>query len=123
MGRSQENYRVSEIAQIVQSVVPGSRVTYAPGGGPDPRCYRVDCSKLASTLPSFRPKWTVPDGVRELYEAYKRHGLTFDEFAGDGSRYLRIRHIQRLQQSGRLTANLQWTAGARESAEPQAAAQ
>jgi nucleoside-diphosphate-sugar epimerase len=121
VGRSEENYRISDIADMVLAVVPGSRVKYAPGGGPDPRCYRVDCSKLAATLPSFRAKWTVPDGVRELYDAYQRYGLTYDEFAGDGSRYLRIKHIQRLQEAGRLDVNLRWTAGTPATAAPQTA--
>jgi nucleoside-diphosphate-sugar epimerase len=109
VGQSTENYRISEIADMVLAVVPGSRVTYAEGGGPDPRCYRVDCSRIAAVLPAFKPKWTVPDGVRELYEAYRAHGLTYDEFVGEGSRYLRIRHIQRLQKAGRLTDDLRWT--------------
>ena len=109
VGQSTENYRISEIAEMVRAVVPGSRVSYAEGGGPDPRCYRVDCSKIAAVLPSFKPKWTVPAGVRELYDAYRAHGLTYDEFVGEGSRYLRIRHIQRLQKAGQLTDELRWT--------------
>ena len=112
VGQSQENYRISEVADMVLAVVPGSRVTYAEGGGPDPRCYRVDCSKIAATLPSFRPRWTVPDGVRELYEAYRQHGLTYEEFVGSQSRYLRIKHIQRLQKAARLDQDLRWTVGA-----------
>jgi hypothetical protein len=63
----------------------------------------------------------VRDGVRELYEAYRRHGLTYEEFAGDGSRYLRIKHIQRLQAAGRLDVNLRWTAGTPWMAVPQIA--
>jgi len=110
VGRSEENYRISEIAAMVASVVPGSQVTYAADGGPDPRCYRVDCSRLPTVIPSFRPTWTVQDGVRELYEAYRTYGLTHDEFVGSASRYLRIRHVQRLQESGRLTEDLRWTA-------------
>ena len=110
VGQSRENYRISEVADMVLAVVPGSRVTYAAGGGPDPRCYRVDCTKIARLLPSFRPGWTVPDGVRELYDAYRRHGLTYEEFVGSQSRYLRIKHIQRLQQAGRLDRDLRWTA-------------
>ena len=110
VGQSTENYRISEIAEMVLAVVPGSKVTYAEGGGPDPRCYRVDCSRITKALPSFRPTWTVPDGVRELYEAYRRYGLTYEEFVGSESRYLRIRHIQRLQQAGQLTKDLRWTA-------------
>ena len=110
VGQSTENYRISEIAEMVLAVVPSSKVTYAEGGGPDPRCYRVDCSRITDSLPSFRPTWTVPDGVRELYEAYCRYGLTYEEFVGSESRYLRIRHIQRLQQAGQLTKDLRWTA-------------
>jgi nucleoside-diphosphate-sugar epimerase len=109
VGQSTENYRISEIADIVLSIVPGSKVTYAEGGGPDPRCYRVDCGRIAAEIPSFKPVWTVPAGARELYEAYRRHGLTYEEFAGSQSRYLRIRHIQRLQQAGKLSNDLRWT--------------
>ena len=109
VGRSQENYQIRELADMVLSVVPGSRVTYAPGGTPDPRCYRVNCDHLARTLPSFQPRWTVLDGVRELYEAYRNNELTYDSFAGPGSRYLRIAHLQRLQSSGLLDEQLRWS--------------
>jgi nucleoside-diphosphate-sugar epimerase len=108
IGHSRENYQIREIADMVVETVPGSRVTYAPGGGPDPRCYRVNCDEVARTLPAYTPRWTVRDGVRELYEAYKRHGLTFDTFAGPGSKYLRIRQLQRLQSSGQLDDQLRW---------------
>ena len=47
MGRNEENYRIRDVARIVSEVVPDSVVTYAEGGGPDQRCYRVDCSKIA----------------------------------------------------------------------------
>ena len=59
VGRSEENYRIREVAQIVHDVVPGSVVKYAGDGGPDARCYRVDCGKIARTLPEFQPQWTV----------------------------------------------------------------
>jgi hypothetical protein len=41
-----------------------------------------------------------------LYEAYKAHGLTEEEFLS--SRYLRIRHVQDLQRQDRLDSNLRW---------------
>lgn len=34
VGRTSENYRISELADIVADIVPG-RVEYAQGGGPD----------------------------------------------------------------------------------------
>jgi nucleoside-diphosphate-sugar epimerase len=111
VGRSQENYQIREVAEMVLSIVPGSRVTYAPGGGPDPRCYRVNCDEIAWTLPAFQPRWTVRDGVLELYEAYRRNGLTYESFAGAGSKYLRIKQLQRLQANGLVDDDLRWTAG------------
>jgi len=106
VGRTSENYRVRDLADLVQSLVPGSRVRYANGVGPDPRSYRVDCSKLEQTLPAYQPVWTVERGVRELREAFARHGLTAAEFLGD--RYFRIKQIQQLQRTGRLSADLRW---------------
>jgi len=106
VGRSGENYRIRDVAQIVSEVVPDSVVTYADGGGPDPRCYRVDCSKIARALPEFQPQWTVRQGVKQLYDAFRRYRLTAAEFMG--TKYLRIKRIQELQSEGRLDASLRW---------------
>lgn len=106
VGQSAENYQIREIAQVVQDIVPGAKIKYAPGGGPDPRCYRVDCDKLARTLPEFRPQWTVPEGIEQLYQAYKGNQLTVDEFLG--TKYLRIKHIKQLLQTGHLDSMLRW---------------
>jgi len=108
VGRSEENYQVRDLAELVRGIVPGSRVRHAEGGGPDPRCYRVDCTKLARTLPEFQPRWTVPRGMEQLYQAFRRHRLTRAEFLGD--RYVRIKHILKLQSEGRLDGALRWTA-------------
>ena len=106
VGRTTENYRVREVAEMVEAAVPGSKVTYAEGGGPDPRCYRVDCSKLQSTLPMYEPQWTVAKGVAELVAAFERYGFTADDFNGD--RYFRIRRIQKLQREGLLDESMRW---------------
>ena len=106
VGASSENYRIREIAAVIEKVVPGARASFAEGGGPDKRSYQVDCSKIQRVLPDFTPKWTVPQGVEELYAAYVRHGLTFDQFTG--SRYLRIKRVQELQAAGRVDDDLRW---------------
>lgn len=110
IGRSEENYRVRDLAEMVRQIVPGSQVRYAQGGGPDPRCYRVDCSKVANTLPAFRPRWTVRQGMEQVYAALRRERLTCDEFVS--GRYERIKHILRLQMSGRLDQSLHWITSA-----------
>jgi nucleoside-diphosphate-sugar epimerase len=107
VGRTDQNFRVREVAEMVHAVVPGSAVTYAEGGGPDPRCYRVDCDKLPRLVPEYRPRWTVESGIRELYDAYSAAGLTREEFLG--SKYLRIERIRELRSRGRLDDDLRWT--------------
>jgi nucleoside-diphosphate-sugar epimerase len=106
VGASSENYRVRDVAEIVEDVVPGARASFAEGGGPDKRSYQVDCSKILGVLPEFEPRWTVRRGVEQLYEAYARNGLTFEEFTG--TRYLRIKRIRELQEAGRLDDELRW---------------
>jgi nucleoside-diphosphate-sugar epimerase len=63
VGQTEENYRISELADIVQDVVPGSRIEYAKDGGPDPRCYRVDFGKIRRLLPDFKPQWNARLGA------------------------------------------------------------
>ena len=97
----------SKAGMTTSSIVPGSTVSYAPNGSPDTRCYRVDCSKLTSVFPDLKPRWTLRDGIRQLYAAYQRQGMTSNDLLG--SRYQRIKHIQKLQAEGRLDASLCWT--------------
>jgi nucleoside-diphosphate-sugar epimerase len=106
VGASTENYRIRDVARIVEEVVPGARASFARGGGPDKRSYRVDCSKIARVLPEFEPRWTVRRGVEQLNDAYARNGLTFEEFTG--TRYLRINRVRELQEAGRLDDELRW---------------
>ena len=105
VGRTEENYRIREVAEIVREVVPGSEVTFAEGAGPDLRCYRVDCGKLAG-VPGLELRWTVRDGVEELYQAFKEHGLAADDLTG--SRYQRIAQIRQLMDRDQLDADLRW---------------
>jgi Nucleoside-diphosphate-sugar epimerases len=106
VGRTDENYQIRDIAQMVEEIVPGSRVKFLEGGGPDLRCYKVNCDKIARALPEFRPQWTVRSGIEQLYRCYRAQNLARDEFVG--TRYTRIKHIKRLQEERRLDINLRW---------------
>ena len=114
VGRNDENYRVRELAEIVAEVVPGCSIEYAPGGGPDLRCYRVSFDKIARLLPGFRPAWTARQGAQELYDAYREGGLAREDV--ERGRYIRISEIKRLQGDGKLDSGLHWTQKATETA-------
>lgn len=106
VGLNSENYRISELAEIVRDVVPDCRIEYAPGAGPDKRSYRADFSKIARLLPEFKPQWNARRGAEELYAAYRRFGLTRETF--EGPQFKRIDHIKQLMAVGRLGSDLRW---------------
>ena len=116
VGRTDENYRISELADIVAETVPGCSVQYAPGGGPDKRCYRVSCEKICRVLPNFRPQWNARKGAKELYDAYREVGLTQEDLKR--GRYVRMDHIQRLLDARELESSLRWKASAGGNAFP-----
>jgi nucleoside-diphosphate-sugar epimerase len=107
VGSNSENYRISELADIVKETVPNCRIEFAADAGPDKRCYRADFTKFAETFPDYTPKWTARRGADELYAAYRKTGLDLDDF--EGPRFKRIEHIKKLLNTGRLDSTLRWT--------------
>ncbi|MFQ6186076.1 NAD-dependent epimerase/dehydratase family protein [Sinorhizobium meliloti] len=104
VGLTTENYQVREIADIVQAIVPNSRIEFAPDGGPDTRCYRVDCNYIGRRLHAFKPQWTARRGVEQLYEAFCSVGLSLEDF--EGERFKRIAHVKKLIRNGELDDDL-----------------
>jgi nucleoside-diphosphate-sugar epimerase len=98
VGQTRENYRVSELAQIVAETVPHSRIEFAAGAAPDRRCYRVNCDKLPRVLPAYHPHWNARSAVRQVYEAIRAIGLQAGEF--EAARYARLAHMKQLVADG-----------------------
>src|SRR5215471_16544895 len=92
VGRSSENFRIRQVAEMVAEVVPNSTVTFAEGASADLRNYRVDFRKIETKLPGYAPRWTVRAGIEELYQAYKKSGLTKETW--QSSRYYRLRTVR-----------------------------
>jgi nucleoside-diphosphate-sugar epimerase len=112
-----ENYQIRDVAELVADVVPGCRVALANGkGSPDPRSYRVDGGRLLESVPGFVPRWTVPEGVRQLFGALEKGGLTEEEFFGP--RFVRLEHIRSLMAAGALDGDLRWSARSRLERDP-----
>ena len=104
VGNTNENYQIRDVAETVRDLVPGCTIRYRDGGGPDPRCYRVNCDKLAKAVTGYRTRWTVRRGVEELSAAFIEHGLTREAF----SEYFRLRKIEEHVRSSRLDGALRW---------------
>ena len=104
VGRPGENYRIREVAQLVQQSVENAgvpcRLKFADGASADARNYRVNFDRIARELPGFEPQWTVARGIDELRDAYLAHRLTREEFLS--GRYLRIKTVLSRRERGEL---------------------
>jgi len=109
VGATDENYRIASVASMVEEVVDGSVVTLSDDAFGDPRSHRVDCTKLETTFPAARPRWTVRKGIEQLAEAYLSNGVTLEQL--EGSRYQRIRHVVGMIDQGMLGPDLRRLSG------------
>jgi nucleoside-diphosphate-sugar epimerase len=107
IGSTSENYRIRDVAEIVQKVVPGSRVVLSGRVGPDLRNYRVNCDKFADRL-GFSTTWTVELGARQVFTAFEQYGLTLAELTGP--RMMRLPRIKQLLRDARVGDDLRWLA-------------
>jgi nucleoside-diphosphate-sugar epimerase len=105
VGSARDNYRVRELAEIVEGTVSGATVVITGETGPDPRSYRVDFSKVERVLPAFRPAWDPRRGARELYDAFVRFELTRERLERE---FTRLARLSELSRSGRLDETLRW---------------
>ncbi len=106
VGRTEENYRIREVAEVVAETVPGAQIEFAEGASADKRCYRVNCQKIRNTLPEFNPQWDIRKGARQLYQAFQQHGLSLEDF--EGIRYKRVAHLKYLISTGYVDQSFRW---------------
>lgn len=109
VGRDADNHQVADLAGCVAGAVGDVEVRVTGEHGPDPRSYRVDFGKITQHLPGFTPTWDLERGVRQLYAAYREHGLTVDGFA---TTFRRLPWLLAQLAQGRLDADLRWVGDA-----------
>jgi nucleoside-diphosphate-sugar epimerase len=73
VGDSAENYRKSDIVDLILARVPDARVELVDKAE-DPRDYRVSFDRIAGRL-GYRITRRVPDGIAEILEALDRGGI------------------------------------------------
>jgi nucleoside-diphosphate-sugar epimerase len=105
VGDTEENYRISEVAEIVGDVT-GAEVTMADEAFNDLRNYRVSCDKLTTRFPEAKPRWTVRKGAESLLTQLRANHLTLEDL--EGPTYMRVQTLREHIAAGRLSTNLRW---------------
>jgi nucleoside-diphosphate-sugar epimerase len=106
VGSEDQNVRIRDLAEEMQRLLDCEVETSADATA-DPRSYRVNFSKLATSLPSFTCEWGIGNGAEELAGAYAAVGLTLEDFTETG-RYMRLPQLKRLLVEGHLDDSLRW---------------
>jgi nucleoside-diphosphate-sugar epimerase len=105
VGSTEANHQVRDICRIIGEEIPGCEVQLGQQGG-DRRNYRVDFTKINTTLPGFGCDWDVRRGVAELREIFDRIG--FDEGSLHARGHRRLKQINHLLATGQIDDEFYW---------------
>lgn len=105
VGRTSENYRVREIAEIVAGEFPGCEVTVGTNSA-DNRSYRVNFDRIHRELPGFECRYTARDGARHLRQVFERIQMT-PEIYGFRA-FTRLKQLNYIKGTGQVDADLFW---------------
>jgi nucleoside-diphosphate-sugar epimerase len=92
VGGNTENYQVRDVADRVQKLIPGAKITYTGEVGADPRNYRVKFDLLNELLPDFRLQYDLTSGMEELHRKLVDH--RFDKADWNGDQFVRLRTLK-----------------------------
>ncbi len=106
VGVTGDNVQIKELARVVSEVVPDCRVAFSKQASADKRNYRVNCDRICKIVEGFKPIWNIRKGAQQLFESYRKYGITLEEF--EGPRYKRISQIRKLLKEGVLDENLRF---------------
>jgi len=105
VGRNEENYKVREIAEFVEEIVSDSKIEYSDKSNKDSRSYKVNFDKIKNQL-NFKPKWTLQDGIKQMYDIIKKKNFTEKNFRA--KEYYRVDFINWLLEQGKIDNNLRF---------------
>ncbi len=107
VGRTDQNFRIREIADLVAGAFPGCEVSAGPPSA-DNRSYRVSFGKIERDLPGFRARWTAQAGAEELHRLFRRIAFTPEVF--EFRAFTRLKQLKYLQATGQIDDDLYWSA-------------
>lgn len=105
VGDTEENFRVKEIAEIVNGAFPGCELTFGESDG-DNRSYRVSFEKINNNLPGFSCEYDAARGAEQLHDIFSQINLNSEAF--ESKSYTRLKQLEYLLQTKQLNDELYW---------------
>ena len=86
VGEENNNKTIREVAEIVQSIVPGTQVDFLKDKPTDKRDYRINCTKFKNTI-GWNAKYSVEDGIKEVIKKFNTLELNWESGKYRNSRF------------------------------------
>ena len=80
-----------EIAEIVESIVPNSKITFGENVSKDSRSYKVNFDKIENEL-DFKPKRKLDEGINEMYDKFIEISMNEKEFLD--KKFYRLKYLK-----------------------------
>lgn len=106
VGSNGWNYQVKDLAEAVADMISGVSVSVNMDAQPDKRSYRVDFSLFNKLAPDFQPEMDLTSTIYELKVGLETMG--FDEENFRNSKYMRLKVLMLLRETGMLNDSLEW---------------
>ncbi len=103
-GSNAWNYQVKELANMVNEMLPDTRVSVNSNAEPDKRSYRVNFDLFEKLAPAHQPQYDLKAAVNGLIDGIK--SLDFIDGNYRNSNLMRLNVIQNLVKTGTIDQSL-----------------
>jgi len=103
-GSDQWNYKVKELAEKVQELMPEIKVSVNQNAAPDKRSYRVDFGLFKKLAPEHQPLYTLENSIKGLIDGLNSIRFNIKDFRN--SKYMRLYVVNHLIEQGVIDKEL-----------------
>jgi nucleoside-diphosphate-sugar epimerase len=105
-GSNQWNNRILALAEAIETVIPGVKITVNPDAPPDKRSYRANFDLFKKLAPDYQPQEDLISTVKEIRDNLVAMGFNDPNYRE--SMFIRLKVLDYLQKNGMLNSNLEW---------------
>ena len=103
-GSDEWNYKVKELAEKIEELIPEINVSTNKNAVPDKRSYKVDFGLFKELAPDHQPIYTLEKSVKDLVDGLNVIGFNLKDFRH--SKFMRLYVINHLIEQGVIDKNL-----------------
>jgi nucleoside-diphosphate-sugar epimerase len=106
VGDDKWNYQIKELASVVGSLIPGTKVNINKDAAPDKRSYKVSFELFAKLAPNHKPIVTLEEAIMDLSEGIRNYLELKNTFSRNNT--IRLAKLRSLIENNLVDINLVW---------------